>query len=403
MLTKLSQGVTTVIVGNCGISASPAVLNDAPPDPMDLLGDQEVFVYPQFRDYAKAVDQTIPAVNVAALIGHTTLRSQVMDSYDRAASDDEIEKMKQLLGDALKQGAIGFSTGLAYRNAQATPSSEVEALLEVVGQHDACYSTHMRNERENLFDSIDESLSGAKLHDVPLTISHLKCADPENWGKSIKALSKITQASQHQTCCCDCYPYDACSTTLDLWRVRHEFEIRVTWSKPHPQQANRLLNEIADDWGLSMEEAAKKLMPAGAIYHNMSDDDVSRIVAHPMSMIGSDGLPSDPNPHPRLWGTFSRVLAHYCRDRGLMSLDEAVRKMTYMPSKQFGLKDRGHLRVGAWADLTLFDFENLQSKATYTNPTEPTSGIELVVVNGQITYKEGQVIGRAGQLLKRNQ
>lgn len=401
MMPKLSQGVTTVIVGNCGISASPAVLHSDPPDPMNLLGRQPAFKYPSFKTYDQAVEAAKPGVNVAALIGHTTLRSQTMAEFDRPASEDEIAGMRTLLRAALQEGAIGLSSGLAYTNAKATPSGEIEALLSVVSEEGGCYTTHMRNEREDLLDSIDESIASAARDQVPLVISHLKCADPENWGKSQAALARIEQAAEHQSVCCDCYPYDACSTTLDLWRVTDEFDIRVTWSIPHPEQARRLLKDIAEDWDLSLIDTAKKLMPAGAIYHNMSDDDVRNVVAHPLAMIGSDGLPSDPNPHPRLWGTFPRVLAHYCRDEQLLSLPEAVRKMTSMPAARFGLAQRGVLAEGAFADLTLFDFEGMESRANFLTPTEPALGIEMVVVNGRVAYRQGEVTERAGQLLKR--
>lgn len=401
MRSKISQGVTTVITGNCGISAAPAVIEGMPPDPMALLGFAEVFQYPRFADYAQAVDQAMPAVNVAALVGHTTLRSQAMHGeYDRAATPQEVEVMCDLLRQAMRQGAIGLSSGLAYSNAKATPPAEIEALLQVVAQEKGFYSTHMRNERDQLFESIDEALGSARKAGVPLVISHLKCADPENWGKSEKALAMIEHASHHQSCGVDCYPYSACSTTLDLWRVREDFDILITWSKSHPEMGGKLLKDIAVQWNLSLKAAAEKLMPAGAIYHNMSSDDVNRIVSSPLTMIGSDGLPSDPNPHPRLWGTFSRVIAHYCRDEALMTLPEAIRKMTSLPAMRFGLKDRGELKVGYFADLTLFDFEKIESLASFTVPTAETRGIACVVVNGAITYQHGKMGARAGRLLK---
>lgn len=401
MTAKLSQGVTCVIAGNCGISAAPAVLAGDPPDPMNLLGGREVFNYPHFDDYANAVDAAKPGTNIAALIGHTTLRSQVMDRFDRAATQDEIAQMQSLLRQAMREGAIGLSSGLAYKNAKATPSSEIEALLDVVAEENGRYSTHMRNEREHLLEAIEEALGSARAHHVPLVISHLKCADPENWYKSEAALKLIENAQDSQTCCCDCYPYTACSTTLDLWRVRDDFEIRITWSQPHPEQANKRLPEIAEEWGLSLLDTAKKLMPAGAVYHNMADEDVSRIVSHPLSMIGSDGLPCDPNPHPRLWGTFPRVIAHYCRDRGLMSLPEAIRKMTALPAERFGLENRGRIEVGAFADVTLFDYEHLESCASFAEPTLPAKGIETVIVNGKIAYHDGKTVNRAGKLLRK--
>jgi N-acyl-D-amino-acid deacylase len=234
-----------------------------------------------------------------------------------------------------------------------------------------------------------------------LVISHLKCADVDNWGKSEHAIEKLEAAAAEQPCNCDCYPYSACSTTLDLWRVSDEFEILITWSKPHPDQSRRLLTEIAAEWDVDLTEAARRLMPAGAIYHNMDEQDVRRVLAHPLTMIGSDGLPSDPNPHPRLWGSFPRVIGHYCRDEGLLDLPEAIRKMTSMPAARFGLTDRGVIREGAFADLTLFDFDTIREGASFVAPTTPAVGIDWVMVNGQPTWVDGDVRTRAGRLLRR--
>lgn len=400
MLPKITQGITTVIVGNCGISASPVKIADEVPDPMNLLGERDAF-FARFGDFVEAVEAATPAVNVAALIGHTTLRAGVMDRFDRPADDAEILAMREALRQALRGGAIGMSTGLAYTNARQAPSREVKALVEVVGEEGGIYTTHMRNEREALFEAMDEAFETARHGRVPLVISHLKCADIENWGKSEHAIEKLEAAAQEQPCNCDCYPYSACSTTLDLWRVSDQFDILVTWSKPHPEQGRRLLADIAAEWEVDLTEAARRLMPAGAIYHNMDEIDVRRVLGHPLTMIGSDGLPSDPNPHPRLWGSFPRVIGHYCRDEGLFSLPEAIRKMTSMSAARFGLADRGVIREGAFADLTLFDFDTVRDGASFVEPTTPAVGIDWVMVNGQPTWVDGEVRQRAGRLLKR--
>ncbi|WP_110600266.1 N-acyl-D-amino-acid deacylase family protein [Salinicola lusitanus] len=400
MRPKISQGITTVIVGNCGISASPVKIDGEVPDPMNLLGEADDF-FDTFGDFASAVDAAMPAVNVAALIGHTTLRAGVMDRFDRPASEVEIEAMRETLRAALRAGAIGLSTGLAYTNARQAPMREVKALVEVVGEAGGIYTTHMRNEREALFEAMDEAFETARHGQVPLVISHLKCADIDNWGKSEHAIEKLEQAAQRQPCHCDCYPYAACSTTLDLWRVSDQFDILVTWSKPHPEQGRRLLSAIAEEWGVALTEAARRLMPAGAIYHNMDERDVRRVLAHPLTMIGSDGLPSDPNPHPRLWGSFPRVIGHYCRDEGLFSLPEAIRKMTSMSAARFGLTDRGEIREGAFADLTLFDFDTIRDGASFVEPTTPAVGIDWVMVNGNEAWVDGDVRRRAGRLLRR--
>lgn len=400
MLAKISQGVTTVIVGNCGISTSPVSLPGAPPDPLNLLGRAEAFVYPTFAQYAAAVTHASPSVNVAALIGHTALRASVMTQFDRPASPDELAQMCTALEGALNAGAIGLSSGLAYTNARLAPVEEMQPLVDLVGAHGALYTTHMRNEHDGLMDSLEESFSTARKAGADLVISHLKCAGAGNWGRAPLALAALEKAASEQSCNCDCYPYSRSSTTLDAWRVDGTMEIYITWSESCPEMARQTLKEIAEKWGVDQWEATERLRPAGAIYSMMSEEDVRKILSHPLSMIGSDGLPSDPNPHPRLWGTFPRVLAHYCRDLGLFPLAEAVRKMTGMSAARFRLKDRGVIRQGAFADLTLVDMTQIQDVATYNDPCRQAPGIDLVVVNGVVSYEEGEVVNRQGRMLK---
>lgn len=404
MLPKLTQGVTTVVVGNCGISASPVTLADDVPDPMNLLGNIEDFRYPSFADYANAVDVAMPSINVAALVGHTSLRSQVMDSFTRPASADEISAMEALLRQALDEGALGLSSGLAYRNAIHAPSDEMAPLVSAVGESGGVYTTHLRNEFAGLLEAMDEAFTTARDGQVPLVISHLKCAGAGNWGGAGQALSKLEEAAQHQHAHCDCYPYTAGSSTLDLGQVTDEIEITITWSQPHPEQARRPLKDIAAEWQMSLLDAARKLQPAGAVYHNMSEADMQQVLAHPLSMVGSDGLPNDPHPHPRLWGAFPRVLAHYSRDLNLMPLAEAVRKMTRLSAANFGLTDRGVIRVGAYADLTLFDLDVLEDTASYETPIAAAKGIDMVVVNGKLAYYQGAITDqRSGRMLRRTE
>ncbi len=404
MQPKLTQGVTTVVVGNCGISASPVTLAHDVPDPMNLLGNAEDFRYPTFADYAQAVDTAQPSINVAALMGHTSLRSQVMDSFDRPANSAEISTMEALLRQALDEGALGLSSGLAYRNAIHAPTTEMAPLVAIVGEAGGVYTTHLRDEFAGLLDAMDEAFNTAREGKVPLVISHLKCAGAGNWGGAVQALSKLEAATQHQHAHCDCYPYTAGSSTLDLGQVTDEIEITITWSQPHPEQARRPLKDIATEWKMPLIDAARKLQPAGAVYHNMSEADMQQVLAHPLSMVGSDGLPNDPNPHPRLWGAFPRVLAHYSRDLNLMPLAEAVRKMTSLSAANFGLTDRGTIRIGAYADLTLFDLNTLEDTANYETPIAAAKGIELVVVNGKIAYHQGAITGqRSGRMLRRTE
>lgn len=403
MLPKISQGVTTVVVGNCGISASPVRLRGSAPDPMNLLGPDSAFRYPRFADYRKAIEAAQPAVNVAALVGHTALRSNHLDDLDRAAHPAEIEAMRLELADSLEAGALGLSTGLAYASAFAASTDELKRLVAEVAAHGALYTTHLRSEFEPILDALAEAFDVARHGPSPLIVSHLKCAGARNWGRSTEVLAAMEGAARLQPVGCDCYPYAASSSTLDLKQVTDEFDIFITWSTPHPDMAGQTLAAIARTWQVSLLEAARRLQPAGAVYHGMNEGDVRRILSHPMSMVGSDGLPEDPHPHPRLWGAFPRVLGHYARDQGLFALPEALRKMTGLSAARYGLDQRGRLLPGYWADLVLFNPLTVRDTATFDDPQQRAAGIEAVWVNGVLSYRQGQATGaRAGRFLPRS-
>jgi len=402
MLPKLSQGVTTVIAGNCGISAAPVTLRSEPPDPMNLLGGAAAFRYPTFAKYVAAVVETRPAVNVAALVGHTALRNNHMDRLDRAASAAEIEAMRGQLTEALAAGALGLSTGLAYLSANSATKEEVLGLAQPLAAAGAVYATHMRTETEHILDAMDEAFEIGRISRVPVVVSHLKCAGIANWGRSGELLHALDAAQSSQAAGCDCYPYAAGSSTLDLRQVDERVRITITWSTPHPEVAGKPLSEIAALWGVSQFDAARQLRPAGAIYHSISEDDMRRILSHRATMIGSDGLPNDPRPHPRLWGTFPRVLGRYCRDEKLFPLHVAIHKMTGMPAQRFGLAGRGLIRPGYAADLVLFDPETIIDTATFADPVRTATGIASVWVNGILSYtSEGPTGNRAGRFLAR--
>ncbi|WP_248321115.1 amidohydrolase family protein [Caballeronia sp. Sq4a] len=402
MMPKITQGVTTVIVGNCGISASPVTLKGNPPDPMNLLGDAAAFRYPTFAAYVDAVNDARPAVNVGALIGHTALRNNHMDRLDRAATADEIAGMRAQLEEALDNGALGLSSGLAYGSAFNAPPEEVQALAEPLAKAGALYTTHMRTEFDAILDAMEEAYRVGRHARVPVVISHLKCAGPSNWGRSVEVLKSIETVREGQPVGCDCYPYNRSSSTLDLKQVTGDIDVTITWSTPHPEMAGKLIREVAAEWNVSQQEAAKRLQPAGAVYHNMSEDDVRRILSHPATMVGSDGLPNDPLPHPRLWGAFPRVLGHYARDTALIALEEAVRKMTSLSARRFGLTERGEVKVGYHADLVVFDPERVRDAATFAKPEQAADGIDAVWVNGVLTYREAALTGeRAGRFVAR--
>ena len=404
MCAKISQGVTTVIVGNCGISASPVTLKNDPPNPMNLLGQTKDFIFPRFRDYTNAVAAAEPSVNVGALVGHTALRSNHMENLQRTATADEITAMKIQLRDALSEGALGLSSGLAYDNAYHADTDEVNALVEELAAFNAIYTTHLRTEFDGIIDAMSEAFSTAQHGKIPLIISHLKCAGAGNWGRSNEILSHLESAANHQKIACDCYPYSASSSTLDLGQVTDEYDVFITWSATYPQMGGHLLADIAAQWDLSLLDAAKKLLPAGAVYHGMNEQDVRNILRYPRTMIGSDGLPNDPHPHPRLWGTFPRVIARYARDLHLFDLPTAIHKMSGLSAQEFNLTKRGLIANDYFADLVLFDIDKIKDTATFENPQQLAAGIEKVWVNGQLSFSDGQVNNSdAGKFLYRNQ
>jgi len=404
MTAKASQGVTTVITGNCGVSLAPLSLKQAPPPPLDLIGDVADYAYPRFADYLDALDASPPAINAAALVGHSTLRAGTMTELDRPARADEIARMQQRLVEALGAGAIGMSTGLYYAPAAHAPSEEVEALAKLLRPAGAIYTTHMRNEAEHVLDSLDESFHVGSTAEIPVVISHHKTTGVKNFGRTAETLPKIAAAMQKQPLGLDAYPYVASSTVLRTERLEDATRILITWSKAMPDHAGRDLADIATEWGVPLREAAQRLQPAGAIYWMMDEADVRRVLAFEHTMIGSDGLPHDAHPHPRLWGTFPRVLGHYCREVGLFGLETAVRKMTGLPAARFGLGGRGIVAEGAYADLTVFDPETIIDRATFAEPTLPAAGIAHVFVNGRPVWSAGKHTGeRAGRALRRQQ
>lgn len=401
MASKLSQGVTTVVVGNCGISASPVRIRGEVPDPMNLLGEAADFRFADFASYRQAVEAACPAVNVAALVGHTALRQNHMERLDRAATAAEIAAMRAQLRASLAQGALGLSSGLAYGSAFHAPSSEVAELARELPSG-GVYATHLRDEFGGILGALDEAFDAVRAPRAAVRVSHLKCAGVDNWGRSREVLHRLDAASADQDVACDCYPYAASASTLDLKQVTDAYDILITWSAPEPAQGGRLLAAIAADWGVTLAEAAVRLQPAGAVYHCMDEADVRRILAHPLTMIGSDGLPRDPRPHPRLWGTFPRVLGHYARDQALFPLHTAVHKMTGLPAARFALGARGRIHAGGCADLVLFDPARVRDTASFHDPVRAAEGIDAVWVNGKLAYDGDQVIARPGQFIAPN-
>lgn len=403
MEPKISQGVTTVVVGNCGVSLAPLDQPSVVPEPINLLGELGDFRFPDFQSYFDAVDAARPATNVVALVGHSSLRVAAMQDLQRPAAPKELDAMIGMLDDAMRAGAGGLSTGVFYPLGRAADSGEIIPLVRTAGEHGGIYATHMRNEHDGVLESMREVFDAAREGGAPLLISHHKCAGARNWGRSRETLALLDSVRATQDVSLDMYPYDAGSSVLDLDLLEDGMRVLITWSTAHPTASGRYLDEVAREWGCTEREAGEALKPAGACYFFMSEEDVRRIMQHPLSMIGSDGLPMDRHPHPRLWGTFPRVIRRYAMEEGLFPIEEAIRKMTGLPASRFGLNGRGIVAVGNYADLVVFNPLTIADRATYENPTEASEGIDHVFVNGRLTWSNNQGSGAAyGRLLRRD-
>ena len=408
---KLSQGVTTVITGNCGVSLAPLQSRDVPA-PLDILGS-DAYQFASFGEYLDALQASRPACNAVSLVGHTTLRVKHVADLSREANDSECKAMAQEVRAALIAGAIGLSTGVYYPPARAATSKELMAVAESLGPFQAPITMHLRNEADAIDDALREAFAVSRAVGCPLVLSHHKLIGSSNHGRSVQTLGLIEQAATQQNICIDCYPYDASSTMLIPEREDSSRDVRITWSKVEPQAAGRSLMEMARERGVSAFDLARCLMPAGAVYFAMDEADVSRILAHPLTMVGSDGLAHDASPHPRLWGSFTRVLGRYCREQRLFSLEIAVQKMTGLSASRFGLnrpratsqgvqRGRGLISVGFAADLVLFDPSRVIDRASYDAPTLTSSGIERVYVNGRLSNIRGETVSaHSGVVIRR--
>jgi N-acyl-D-aspartate/D-glutamate deacylase len=389
MACKVTQGVTTVVVGLCGVSLAPRPpAGLAPlPDPLGLLAPLADGDPQDMASYLAAIRHRPPSVNVAALVGHANLRALAMDRFDRPANPREIAAMGAALEQAMAAGALGLSSGLAYAAGLHAPTEEIVALARIVGRHGGLYVTHIRDEGDRVVEAVDEAIAIGRDAACGVVISHHKCLYRANWGRSRETLAAIDAAGPDVAL--DIYPYTASSTVLTLDRVRQAERVMIAWSQAEPSMNGRDLDDIAAEWSCDRIEAARRLQPGGAIYFNMDEADLARILRHPRCMIASDGIPSHRHPHPRLWGTFPRVLGRHVRDKGLLSLAEAVHKMTGLPARVFGFADRGVIAPGMVADIVLFDPATIIDRATFTEPTLPANGIVEVFVAGTSVMRGG--------------
>lgn len=398
---KTSQGVTTVVNGNCGISLAPTPIGlPLGPPPLNLISRDGSHRFERFGEYFAALSNDPPAVNSVCLAGHTTLRHAAMSDLGKPASVTELKVMSSMLDEAMSDGVVGMSTGTFYPPAAAATTDELIALSRVMAAHNGLYVTHMRDEADDIHLSLEETFRIGLQAGVRVIVSHHKCVGSANFGRSVETLAAIDAAAEGQTVWLDAYPYAASSTILQSDRVRAASRVMVTWSSVMPEATGRDLAELAAEMDCTPVQAAERLMPGGAIYFQMDEQDVRRILSHKQTMIGSDGIIGDQHPHPRAWGSFPRVLGHYSRDVGLFPLEEAVRKMTSLPASRFGMTDRGVLRVGAFADVVMFDPATIIDSASFELPKQPAAGIDAVIVNGRFVWRDGAATGsRPGRVL----
>jgi N-acyl-D-amino-acid deacylase len=312
-----------------------------------------------------------------------------MSDTARAASAQEIADMQALMDEALQAGAFGMSTGTFYPPAAHAPTEEIMQVGEPMRARGGLYATHLRDEADHIVPAMQEALDIGKALDCMVVFSHHKLAGAKNHGRSAETLAMMERAAKDQPLCLDCHPYPATSTMLRLDRVRISRRTMITWSKSMPEAKGRDFADVMQDLGLDEEGTFKALSPAGAIYFLIDEKDVRRIMTHPYAMVGSDGLPFDPHPHPRQWGTFTNVLRTLVREQSLLTLEEAIHKMTGQAARNYGLAERGLLKPGYYADLVLFDPERVADRATFEAPIQVSEGIRGVWVNGRRVWNDG--------------
>lgn len=415
MAFKLAQGVTTVVAGNCGFSAIPA---DPSIDPARASGGILAGVEAGFTDlngYFEAVMGKQPGINNMMLVGHNTVRAIVMGIEKRAPTQAELQHMYGLVEQAMEQGACGFSTGLIYTPGKWSQTEEIITLARAAKTTGALYTTHMRNEGDRLLEAIDESLTIGLESDVHVHISHHKSAGKQNWGKIKDSLAKIDAAlGRGQRVTLDVYPYTAGSGRMieyfNLENINRDFAevIRIASCPPFRDYEGRMLIDIASEQAIDISDLVRTILtaPKGertiCIHFIIDEEDIATNLRHADMMVGSDGIPDlRGRPHPRLFGTFPRVLGKYVREDGVLSLPEAVRRMTSLSAQTFGLVERGKIKEGYWADLVLFDPDIVIDKATYDDPKQEPIGISTVIVNGQIALNNGLHTGvGSGKMLR---
>jgi len=444
--SALHMGVTLVVCGNCGGSSAPVSgLAEAELD-RELARLDVKRTWSSFGEYAAAVDRARPSINVCSFVGHGTLRSCVMGADARAPTADELARMRTLLAKSMDEGAIGLASGLIYPPSAFGTTDELAALCAIVRERGGLYASHIRNESTRLLDAVEENLEIGRRSGVRVELSHHKASGKQNWGKVKESTALIERArAEGVDVTADQYPYTASSTglavTIPNWvheggtakmcdrlrdpavreRIRGEdVETGRAWdriviarARHHPEWAGKNVQQLATEAGRDpLEWSCDALIEhdgaVDIVHHSMSEDDVRYVMAKEWVCVGSDSRANAPygplsfgKPHPRSYGTFPRVLGRYARDEGVLTLADAVRKMTSATAARLRLRDRGVVREHAWADLVVFDPARVRDTATYDDPHRFPVGIDHVLVRGAIALESGETTReRGGRFLR---
>jgi len=447
---KLCQGVTTLIVGNCGFSAAPLL-----PGKEKLVQDESILNFANVTcewhtmdEYLLRLESVHPGVNVGTLVGHNVIRLNVIGLENRCPSENEFEKMEELIHDAMIDGALGLSTGLIYVPGIYSETNELIRLSKIVAKDDGVYVSHIRGEGSALESAVQEALRIGLEAKVPVQISHHKASGRDNWGKVQKTLRAIEVArADGLDVAFDVYPYNAGNTGLVtlipswvfsngptsaedrmtdprtrmkivsemLTKDAHEERplvdtgsenIIISYCKSNPTLEGKSLATIANENHSNPAVAVLDLIQKYGrsilvILFEMSEQDVENVVRHPLSMIASDSVNPTGKPHPRVYGTSSRILAKFVREKHQLTLEDAIRKMSSMPASRMGLRDRGVIKTGYKADIVVFDPAAVQDRATFTESNQLAEGMSYVFVNGKKALENTKVTPeRAGKVLR---
>jgi len=451
--SSIRQGITTLVSGNCGSSPFPVAEKIYEEVKEDLKAFYQIdLTWKDIKGFFARLEEKGMALNYSSLVGQGTIRGAAVGFNDRPPKEEELEKMKKMVAESIKNGAVGLSTGLEYAPGSYAKNDEIEELCRVAAHYGGVYATHMRDEGDYLLESLDEAIEVARKTGISLQISHFKIAYPRNWHKVDAALAKVEKATEEGiSIFCDRYSYIAGSTGLSyyfpLWArqgTTDEFLARLkdpaldsklrshaaeqeeklgSWDKvvissvvseKNRQFEGKSVLQGAKEKGKSPYEFMRDILieernRVGMVTFMMKEENLKKILAHPLVGVGCDGSAIAPygilgrgKPHPRNYGTFPRVLGKYIREEKIVPMPEMIKKMTSLPARKFGFTKRGSLEKGYFADLVIFDGDRVIDKATWIDPHQYPVGIEYVLVNGKIVIKNGEHTGSLpGKVLRK--